>query len=186
MELFTKRLKLRSWREDDRPLFADLNADPHVRRWYPGVLSRAESDAVVDSFELHHLSHGFTMWAVEVIASDQGDAAFIGMLGLKEVAFEAPFDHTEPLIEIGWALSPEWWGMGLAVEGARAALEFGFVDCGLKEIVSFTVPPNLASQAVMQRIGMRYDGVFVHPIARGAWWGPHVLYRANHAQGEAS
>ena len=54
------------------------------------------------------------------------------------------------------------------------------LDAGITEVVSFTVPPNLASQAGMQRIGMRYDGVFHHPAARpDEWWGPHVLYRVD-------
>ena len=61
------------------------------------------------------------------------------------------------------------------------ALRWGLIQAGLPEIVSFTVPPNLPSQEVMQRIGMRYDGTFEHPRGVGQWWGPHVLYRARAA-----
>ena len=65
---------------------------------------------------------------------------------------------------------------------AYAALHFAFSSAGLDEVVSFTVPANIASQAVMQRIGMRYDGVFDHPRAEPTdWWRPHVLYRVSAA-----
>jgi RimJ/RimL family protein N-acetyltransferase len=58
-------------------------------------------------------------------------------------------------------------------------LRFAFDVAGLEEVVSFTVPANLPSQAVMQAVGMRYDGVFEHPRGVGQWWGPHVLYRVS-------
>ncbi len=44
-ELRTPRLLLRPWRETDFAPFAALNADPEVRRWFAGTLTRKESDA---------------------------------------------------------------------------------------------------------------------------------------------
>ncbi len=177
-ELTTKRLRLRRWRDSDRSEYAALNADPRVRRWYPGPLDTATSNALIDRFEAQRQDTGFALWAVEVTSSGKGPAPFVGALGLQVPSFPAPFEHHEPLVEIAWQLHPDWWGMGIATEGADAAMKFGLATCGLAEVVAFTVPPNIASQAVMQRIGMRYDGVFTHPLAQGAWWGPHVLYRS--------
>ena len=181
-ELRTPRLSLRAWREDDRAPFAAMNADPGVMRWFPSTMSREQSDAGVERFSAHHDEHGYTAWAVEVVESDRGPAPFVGFVGLVRATFDPPFPHAEPCIEVGWRLAPAWWGLGLASEAAAAAVGFGLVDLGLPEVVSFTVPPNIRSQAVMQRIGMRYDGVFTHPRADlGQWWGPHVLYRATEA-----
>ena len=70
---------------------------------------------------------------------------------------------------------------GSRPRAARAALRFGLPrGWGCAEVVSFTVPPNLPSQAVMQRIGMRYDGVFDHPARRAPATGGDrtSLYRA--------
>ena len=179
-ELRTPRLLLRAWRDSDREPFAAINADPRVMRWFPSTQDRARSDEGVDRFVALHERLGYTGWAVEVLGSDRGPSPFVGFVGLVPPGWQAPFGHVEPFVEIGWRLSPDWWGLGMATEAAREPLRFAFEDAGITEVVSFTVPPNLASQAVMQRIGMRYDGVFHHPAARpDEWWGPHVLYRVD-------
>ena len=48
IELNTDRLCLRQWRDEDREPFAEVNADPRVMEFFPSVLSRAESDALMD------------------------------------------------------------------------------------------------------------------------------------------
>jgi RimJ/RimL family protein N-acetyltransferase len=179
VELATKRVRLRAWRDSDLAAFARMNADPQVMRWFPAVLEPRQSDEVAGRFAAIHAEFGFTAWALEVIESERGPADFIGFVGLVPPTFDPPFAHAQPCIEIGWRLAPEWWGLGLVTEAARAALDWGLEERRLPEIVSFTVPPNLRSQAVMQRIGMHYGGVFEHPRGAGEWWGPHVLYRAS-------
>jgi ribosomal-protein-alanine N-acetyltransferase len=115
--------------------------------------------------------HGFGWWAVDV----PGVAPFVGFVGLQEPSFDAWFT---PCVEVGWRLSREHWGHGYATEAARAALTHGFDVVGLDEIVSFTVPANVRSRAVMERLGMRYDGEFEHPrLAEGSPLRTHVLYR---------
>ena len=177
-ELRTPRLSLRAWRDEDLEPFAAMNADPRVMRWFPSTLDRARSDATAARFAAVHDERGYTAWAVEVLSSERGAAPFVGFVGLVPPTFDPPFRHSVPCVEIGWRLAAGWWGLGIATEGALAALRLGLLELGLPEVVSFTVPANLPSQAVMQRIGMRYDGVFDHPRAEpGAWWGPHVIYR---------
>lgn len=93
---------------------------------------------------------------------------------------EVPFS---PAVEIGWRLGSEYWGKGLATEGAKAVLNYGFKKCGLKEIVSFTVPANVRSIRVMEKIGMKRDlaGDFHHPkLPKDHPLSLHVLYRVNH------
>jgi ribosomal-protein-alanine N-acetyltransferase len=179
-ELRTPRLLLRRWRDDDLAPFAAMNADPEVMRWFPAPLDRAGSDAMVARVEAHHDEHGYGLWAVEVLESARGAAPFVGFVGLQQpAAFDPPFPHADPLVEVGWRLDRDWWGLGIATEAAAECLRFAFDDVGLPEVDSWTVPANIASQAVMQRLGMRYDGVFAHPRGAGEWWGPHVLYRAD-------
>lgn len=173
MELRTPRLLLRPWRDTDLPAYAALNADPEVRRWFPGTLTRAQSDDEAARLRNHIEAHGFGFWAVEV----PGVAPFVGAVGLKHVHFVAPFT---PAVEAGWRLAREHWGKGYAAEAARAALAHGFGPLGLVEIVAFAVPGNLASRRVMERIGMRHDpaGDFDHPaLPEGHPFRRHVLYR---------
>jgi len=150
-----------------------MSADPEVMRYMLRPLSREESDAFIDRAERQFDEHGFGLWAVEV----PSNAPFIGYVGLSIPSFEA---HFTPAVEVGWRLDRPYWGHGYASEAARAAIADGFDRTGLKEIVSFTVPVNLRSIAVMERLGMKRDtgDDFDHPnVPRGHPYRRHVLYR---------
>jgi len=166
------RVLLRGWRADDLAPFAALNADPRVMEHYPAPLTRAQSDALVRERIVPQLAErGYGLWAVEV----PGVAPFVGFVGLQVPGFEARFT---PCVEIGWRLAFPFWGRGYATEAARAAVAFGFATAGLEEIVSFTVPANRRSIAVMERLGMTPDGEFAHPrLPPGHPLQRHVLYR---------
>jgi len=169
----TERLLLRRWRDSDREPFAALNADPAVMEQFPAPLTPARSDAMVDRIESLFETNGYGLWALEVA----GTGEFIGFTGLSPAAFDAPFT---PAVEVGWRLARSAWGHGYASEAARRALEIGFEDYGLTEIVSFTSARNVRSQAVMRRIGMTRDPAddFDHPfVATDSPLRPHVLYR---------
>ncbi len=177
-EIVTERLRLRRWLPEDRGPFATMNADPRVHEFLPGPLTREQSDVIVDRIESHFEQRGFGLWAVEV----PDVTRFAGFVGLAVPRFEASF---MPCVEIGWRLAFEQWGHGYATEGARAALAFGFDQLQLDEIVSFTVPANLRSRRVMERIGMSHDpnGDFDHPLLpEGDHLRRHVLYRLSRKQ----
>ena len=75
-------------------------------------------------------------------------------------------------------------GAGYATEAAQAALEFGFREVGLEEIVASTPEGNSRSRAVMERLGMRREprDDFQHPGSDvGDWLRLHVLYRRRRA-----
>jgi RimJ/RimL family protein N-acetyltransferase len=172
--LKTERLTLREWKASDLAPFAAINADPRVMEFLPGVLSRDESDAAAARTIEHFTQHGFGRWAIE----ERGAGGFIGFAGLSVVTYETAFT---PCVEIGWRLASESWGRGYATEAARAALEDGFGRLGLREVVSFTVPANVRSWRVMEKIGMtRAEGEdFDHPLLpEGHRLRRHVLYRA--------
>jgi RimJ/RimL family protein N-acetyltransferase len=173
VEIRTERLLLRRFTAADREPFAALNADARVMRHFPGPLDRAASDDFVDRIEACFASHGYSLWAVEVV----GGPAFVGFVGLWNATFEAPFT---PAVEVGWRLAASAWGRGYATEAAIASLDDGFVRCGLTEVVSFTAVANRRSRAVMERIGLVYrpDEDFEHPnLPEGHPVRPHVLYR---------
>jgi ribosomal-protein-alanine N-acetyltransferase len=173
MAVETERLILREWRRDDRDPFARLNVDPAVMEFFPALLTREESDAMVDRIEAHFAAHGFGVWATELKATGE----FIGFIGLWIPKFKA---HFTPCVEIGWRLAASHWGSGLATEGARAAVEYAFGELGLKELVSFTAVENARSRRVMEKIGMTHNAAddFDHPdLPDGHRLKRHVLYR---------
>jgi RimJ/RimL family protein N-acetyltransferase len=172
-ELRTARLVLRPWRDGDRDAYAALNADPRVMEHFPAPLSRAESDAGAARISAHFAAQGFGLWAAEVIDG----APFVGFIGLAVPSFAA---HFTPCTEIGWRLAHDVWGQGYATEGATAVVRFAFGTLGLEELVAMTVPANLRSRRVMEKLGMRHDPSddFDHPrMPDGHPLRRHVLYR---------
>jgi RimJ/RimL family protein N-acetyltransferase len=171
--LATQRLLLRAWKTSDIDAFVELNADPEVMRYMPSCVDREGTEQMVGRMQTHIKQHGFGLWAVE--RKEIGD--FIGFIGLMVPSFTA---HFTPCVEIGWRLAKHTWNQGLATEGARAALSYGFENLQLNEILSLTALINLPSQRVMQKIGMtrRVEDNFEHPYFKGEHpLRAHLLYR---------
>lgn len=146
----TERGRLRDWGERDRAAFAAMHADAEVMWDAIRPLSRAESDAKLTRYMEIRAMHGFSRWAMEDKAGD-----FLGYVGLLPI----PADHPQgPGVEIGWRFRRAVWGRGYATEGAIAALRDGFERLKLSEILAYTAPDNLRSQAVMERLGMARAG----------------------------
>jgi RimJ/RimL family protein N-acetyltransferase len=169
----TDRLILRQWKESDRDIFAELNADQDNMAFFPKTYNRSESDAFIDKTIELIATNGFGLFAVEVKETSQ----FIGFVGLASPPYETPFT---PCTEIGWRLHKNSWGNGYATEAACAVLDFAFTELKKDEIVSFTSPLNLPSINVMKKIGLKRDesGDFDHPrIEPGHELRRHILYR---------
>ena len=169
----TERLILRPWREDDLEPFAQLNADPRVMEFFPGVLTQEESDQFAKRICIAMKQQGWGLWAVSI--PDVAD--FIGYIGLAPVNFVADFT---PAVEVGWRLAYDFWNKGYATEGAQAAVKYGFENVHLNEIVSFTAVNNMRSRRVMEKIGMYHDekSDFDHPkLPEGHALRRHALYR---------
>lgn len=171
LSLHGPRLILRPWRPEDLdPLFA-INGDAASMRHFPATMTRAESDAWAARMQAHIDAHGWGFWVVE----ERGGAPFAGVVGLMNIPWDAPFT---PAVEVGWRIAPGLRRRGLAAEAARLALDYGFATLGLQEIVAFTVPGNVASWRLMERLGMRADGAFDHPrLPEGHPLRRHLLYR---------
>ena len=176
IEIETERLLLRQWRATDFQPFAQLNADKEVMAFFPSMLSEQESNAIAHRCSALIAERGWGFWAVQEKAS----GFFIGFIGLHEPSAELPFS---PCVEVGWRLARQWWGKGLATEGAGAVLEFAFNTLSLKEVVAFTSVHNVRSEAVMRRLGMQRDSAtFEHPaVPVGHALRTHCLYRASAA-----
>lgn len=170
----TERLILRPWKDDDLAPFAAMNADPAVREFFSGLLTKEESDASARRVQSKIAQHGFGLFAAELRATGE----FTGFIGLDPMDFPIP-GVKQPAIEIGWRLARAHWGKGLATEGAHAVVRYAFETLRLNEIVAITVPANVRSRRVMEKIGMTYMPAldFDHPrIAEGHPLRRHVVY----------
>ena len=140
MRLRTFRLLLRPWRDEDIAAFAEMSTDPAVMEYLVPLSSRGLSvEAWVTGKRTHWDEYGFGQWVVEL----SGEASFIGVVRLETVSYET---HFTPAVEVAWRLERSYWGRGYATEAAKAALDLGFGELGLREIVALTVPANQRSR----------------------------------------
>ncbi len=173
MMIETERLLLRPWQDCDIAPFAEMNRDRKVMRYFPELMTDAQTAASVERARSNARKFGY--WFLPVVEKQTGE--FVGMCGIAQVLFDA---HFTPAIEIGWRLAHAHWGKGYATEAAMAWLNYGFRDLGLAEIVSFTVANNMRSISVMRRIGMmpHPEADFMHPsIDPTSALAGHVLYQ---------
>jgi RimJ/RimL family protein N-acetyltransferase len=170
--LETERLNLREWRDEDREPFHEMSNDPRVMATLGPVMTRAESDALIDKVQARQVEHGHTVWALE----RKDDAVFLGWCGLVIVPDGLPLAG---LPEIGWRLAYHAWGQGYAREAALTSLDWAFGVQNMQRIWAYTTVGNDASWGLMKRLGMsrHHDLDFDHPlVADGSPLKPHIVY----------
>lgn len=169
----TERLILRTWKKEDADPYFQINQNPKIIEFIRGPITMEQVNDFISAVNRQSDKHGYTLWAVEL--KETGE--LMGFIGLNYIDWES---HFTPAVEVGWRLGSQFWGKGYATEGAKASLDYGFKQCGLKEIVSFTVPANIRSIRVMEKIGLKRDvnGDFAHPkLAADHLLSQHILYR---------
>ncbi|SYL31077.1 GNAT family acetyltransferase [Klebsiella pneumoniae] len=96
----------------------------------------------------HWQTHSFGNWAISLLTNPEKIIGF-GGLGIR--------NYDDIVINnLGYRLSTEAWGKGLATEFAIYAIKFGFDVIKLTEISAVVRENHLASQKVLQKSGLRY------------------------------
>jgi RimJ/RimL family protein N-acetyltransferase len=171
----TPRLVLRPWQDRDREPFHEMCCDPMVMATLGPLMSRAQSDALVDRLIGFQSELGYSFWAIE----RREDVRFLGFCGLKPGALDTPI---EGAIEIGWRLASNEWGKGYAREAAQASLAWAWDHLTVDAVMAITAQINVRSWGLMERLGMRrvvrLD--FDHPqVPTDSELRPHIVYRAD-------
>ncbi len=146
-QLETDRLQLRQFRYEDVDRAADIFSNPHVMRYVSsGVQTKEQTKTRIELFLKGWEERGFGIWAIVHKQTDQ----LMGRGGLVYL------DGT-PEVELGYLLDQPYWNQGFATEFSCAALRFGFEQINLDRIVAIAQPANIASQRVMQKVGMTFE-----------------------------
>ncbi|MBI2804711.1 MAG: GNAT family N-acetyltransferase [Planctomycetes bacterium] len=161
-QLRTSRLLLDRVSSDDLDDFVCFYADPLVTATLGGVREPTWVTSYLHRQVEHWERHGFGFWTVR----DPAIRQFIGRGGLRHATIAG---RTE--IEVGYGLMSEFWGRGLATELALESVRVAFEVLDFRQVVSFTLPSNVASRRVMEKAGFEYDCDVVHADL------PHVLFR---------
>ncbi len=177
----TERLYLRQWQASDFAIFAEMNADPEVMKYFPKLLSAIVSEVIANKCQQLIKDNGWGFWAISLKDGSEQSHAFIGFVGLNQTHADL---HFAPCVEIAWRLRKDFWGQGYATEAARASLNFAFTELVLDEVVAFTAVINQRSQLIMERIGMTdTQDNFYHPaLDANHPLAEHVLYKITRQQ----
>lgn len=169
---FTERLRLAPITGPDEVLpghAADLerlHADPWVAYWYAETWSPEESVSRAAGFQARWEANGISKW----IAYRRSDGSLVGRGGMERMG--ADEDCTAKIatllddggawsvdrLELGWTLLSSARGQGLATEIGQAGLDYAFGALAARSVIAFTERHNLASRAVMERLGMKFAG----------------------------
>ena len=180
----TERLYLRQWQASDFAIFAAMNGDPEVMKYFPKLLSAKVSDIIASKCQQLIEDNGWGFWALSLKEGSNKNDAFIGFVGLNQTHADMSF---APCVEVAWRLRKEFWGQGYATEAARASLDFAFSELALEEVVAFTAVINKRSQLLMKRIRMTdTQNNFYHPaLESNHLLAEHVLYKITRQQWQA-
>lgn len=145
--LETERLYLRQFTEADAGLIRNLNSQPGVLQYIPEPIPATDEEAkeVIINIILPQYKNNLGRWATHLKESDK----FIGWCGLKMVKGE---------IDLGYRFLPAVWGKGYATEAAQATLKYGHQQLQLPKIIAHAHIDNIASQKVLEKIGMQLVG----------------------------
>lgn len=150
----TARLRFRRLTRTDLDRLDQLDGEPEVMRYLTGgVPTTPRRQAAILARILDEYDRGV---AGRWLAHDAGTGEFLGWFGLDSDT--SPPDERE----LGYRLRGAAWGRGLATEGARALLEFGFGELGLRRIWAQTMAVNTRSRRVLEKAGLRHVRTF-HP-----------------------
>jgi ribosomal-protein-alanine N-acetyltransferase len=169
--LETPRLIVRSFEPGDAEAWVVLVNDPEVTRFLPPTApARMETfhERLEDRLAMEH-DIGYTMWAVE----DKAPRAFVGQCGLR------PVDQGQgPEIDLAYHYARATWNKGYGTEAAVAVLSHGLGTLKLDAIMAVAMPENVGSWRIMQKAGMRYEGLVDYYglnglkkyVAERDWW----------------
>jgi len=172
----TPRLILRLPSTDDIDALDEMDSDPEVMRHIgDGAVHprpKTETAAIVARAKHRWDEQGYGLLS----ATFRESGEFLGWVTLAVPEF---LPEVLPAVEIGWRFLRRHWGHGYATEAARPLLGYGLTTCGLERIISIRHVDNVASQRVMDKLGLRFDReelvpgtgqpVAVHAITRAEY-----------------
>ena len=157
LPLETERLLLRPFEmTDDKDMFI-LDSNPLVHKYLGENPSKTleQSQQMIEKIRNQYKENGIGRWAT----IEKATGKFIGWSGLKYITeYENNKIH---FYDVGYRFIPEFWGKGYATEATKVALEYGFNQLQLKEIIGMANIHNKASRRVLEKCGLQYVEQFM-------------------------
>ena len=150
--LETERLILRKITPDDSEDMYEYSKCPEVTKYLTWNIHTGPKQTAAYIRLLQKKYAEGVFWDFGVEYKENGK--FIGTCGFSS------FDKDKNSGEIGYVLSPEYWGMGLAKEACTSVMNFGFTTFDLDKIFARFIEGNLSSERVMQKLNMKHEATY--------------------------
>lgn len=148
--LETERLLFRKHEPEDLEPFCEMEADPEVRRFVGGKpRTRDAAEHKFRTVYLRPVQNRLRLCATVF----KPDARYIGYCGIYPHFGDA--GPVEREASLAFSLARPYWGRGLATEAARAWVDVGFREVGLRRIVAGVQVGNAASVRILEKLGFR-------------------------------
>jgi [ribosomal protein S5]-alanine N-acetyltransferase len=148
----TARLLLREILPSDEAAWFEMDSNPDVHKYLGNepVTNIEQIQQATQSIRQQYIDNGIGRWAV--VEKESGN--FIGWSGLKLIK-EYENNHIN-FYDVGYRLHPSYWGKGYATESAKAAIQYGFNELKLTEIIGMVHQDNKASRNVLEKCGLTF------------------------------
>ncbi|MFD3330302.1 GNAT family N-acetyltransferase [Streptomyces sp. NPDC058701] len=160
--LTTARLRVRHFRPDDAPVFAEYRSVPAVARyqdWTPPITLQRAAAMVADFAKASPLEPGRFCWAVELAATG-------ALIGDVEVHLQDNLLQSE----VTCTLALPHQGLGYATEAMTAVLAHGFTVLELKKVSARCDARSITAARFLERVGFQLEGrLRAHRLAKGEW-----------------
>jgi [ribosomal protein S5]-alanine N-acetyltransferase len=158
----TNRLRGEKIQESHLPFWIKMGSNPTVMETLGGTWNQKKAHQKIQWNCEQWERYGHGQWTF----FDKITEEFVGRGGIRRVTV-----NEQEEVELGYALMPEFWGQGLAVEIGEKTLSIAFNQFNYLSVVCYTLIDNKRSQRVMEKIGFAFEGNIIHANQ------PHVLYR---------
>jgi len=150
--LHTDRLELVKISPEHAEDMYEYSSDPDVTKYLTWSCHTCvkETERYIKLLQKKYTAGVFNDWGL--IHKESGK--FIGTCGFTS------FDYEKNTAEIGYVISKDYWGKGLAQEAAKCVMEFGFDTFGLSGYCAKCMEGNDASMRVMQKLGMSFENIY--------------------------
>ncbi len=164
MELLTSRLRLREFEMQDWQAVLAYQQDPRYLRFYAWD-ERTEQDARRFVRMMLNQKERVPRVKFQLAVTMRETGELIGNCGVRKERADSGVG------DIGYEISPEYWGKGLATEAVEVMVAFGFEKLNLRRIWAQCIAENAGSWRVMEKVGMRREGRLRQiEWFKGRWW----------------
>ena len=154
--LETKRTVIRPFIEDDLEGFYRCMSDEIATEYLLFADDQKTFEGTKQLLEMTIDNYDNDEQIYALTVADRLTGEFIGSVGFgPDFGADPGFCGS---VQMFWSILPEYWGKGYATEASKRLLEYAFEELGIKKIIAYSHPQNIASKKIALKIGMKEEG----------------------------